>query len=96
MRTRVYNHKTDGLCEWLNKTIKSMLRRVVDRKNCDMMLPHLIFALWEVPQAFTGFSPLELLHGWPCRIILDLTKDAWENQSCLYLSLIDHITFLKD
>lgn len=60
MRTHVYNHKTDGLCEWLNKTIKSIRRRVVDRRNWDMMLPHLIFALWEVPQAFTGFSPLEL------------------------------------
>jgi hypothetical protein len=40
-----------------------MLRRVVDKygKNWDMLLPHLIFALLEVPQAPTGFSPLRLV-----------------------------------
>lgn len=36
-----------GLCERLNKMIKSMLRRVVSRdgKNWEMLLPHLMFVL---------------------------------------------------
>ena len=37
IRTSVYHPQTDGLCERLNKTIKTMLKRVVDKygKNRD-------------------------------------------------------------
>jgi transposase InsO family protein len=63
IRTSIFLPQTDGLYEYLNKTIKSMLRRVVyrDVKNWDMLLPHLKFTLQEVPQASTGFSLFELL-----------------------------------
>ena len=35
----------------------------VDGKNWDQLLPHVLFAIQEVPQASTGFSPFELLYG---------------------------------
>ena len=45
--TSIFHPQTDGLCECLNKTIESMLRRVVSRdgKNWEELLPHLMFAL---------------------------------------------------
>uniref|UniRef100_A0A8C7F2V4 Gypsy retrotransposon integrase-like protein 1 n=1 Tax=Oncorhynchus kisutch TaxID=8019 RepID=A0A8C7F2V4_ONCKI len=98
IRTSIFHPQTDGLCEHLNKTIKSMLRRVVSRdgKNWDMLLPHLMFALREVPQASTGFSPFELLYGRPCRGILDLAKETWETQPCPFRSTIEHVTLMRD
>lgn len=56
--------------------------------------PHV--ALRVVSQESTGFSPFKLLYGRPCRGILDLFKEAWENQPCQYHSLIEHVTFVKD
>uniref|UniRef100_A0A8K9XER4 Integrase catalytic domain-containing protein n=1 Tax=Oncorhynchus mykiss TaxID=8022 RepID=A0A8K9XER4_ONCMY len=96
--TSIFHPQTDGLCERLNKTIKSMLRRVVSRdgKNWDMLLLHLMFALREVPQASTGFSPFELLYGRPCQGILDLAKETWETQPCPFRSTIEHIILMRD
>ena len=61
----VYHPQMDGLVERFNKTLKQMLKKamVVDGKNWDQLLPHVIFAILEVPQASTGFSPFELLYG---------------------------------
>ena len=47
------------------------------------LLPYLLFAYREVPQASTGFSPFELLYGRKVRGLLDVLKKAWtgaENQ----------------
>uniref|UniRef100_A0A673YAE7 Gypsy retrotransposon integrase-like protein 1 n=1 Tax=Salmo trutta TaxID=8032 RepID=A0A673YAE7_SALTR len=50
--TSMFHPQTGGLCERLNKTIKSMLRRVVSRdgKNWDLLLPHLMFACEKYPR----------------------------------------------
>lgn len=45
-------------------------------KNWDMLLPALLFAIWEVPQTFTGFSSFELVYGRRSRGILDLLRDV--------------------
>ena len=62
IRTSVYHPQTDGLVERFNKTLKSMLRKFVteDSRNWDKWLDPLLFAVREVPQASTGFSPFEL------------------------------------
>lgn len=59
VRTSVYHPQTDGLVERFNKTLKQMLRKVIERdgRNWDQLLPHLMFSVREVPQASTGFSP---------------------------------------
>ena len=65
IRTTPYHPQTDGLVERFNQTLKAMLRRMVNKegKDWDRLLPFLLFAYREVPQASTGFSPFELLFG---------------------------------
>ena len=79
LRTSVYHPQADGLVERFNKTL--MFKKVMDAdgKNWDQLLPHVLFAVCEVPQASTGFSPFELLYGRRPRGLLNLAKEAWES-----------------
>ncbi len=69
IRTSVYHPQTDSLVERLNRTLKSMVRKFVkeDAKNkmaiyfWDKWLEPLLFAVQEVPQASTGFSPFSMV-----------------------------------
>lgn len=81
IRTSPYHPETDGLVERFNQTLKRMLRKFVSDtgKDWDKWLPFLLFAYREVPQASTGFSPFELLYGWPVQGPLDLLKQKWED-----------------
>ena len=80
IRTSPYHPQTDGLVERFNQTLKSMLRKSVDKegKDWDKMIPYLLFAYREVPQSSTGFSPFELLYG---RGPLDILREAWETNT---------------
>uniref|UniRef100_A0A9J7XPR1 Gypsy retrotransposon integrase-like protein 1 n=1 Tax=Cyprinus carpio carpio TaxID=630221 RepID=A0A9J7XPR1_CYPCA len=82
IRTSVYHPQTDGLVERFNKTLKQMLRRVVaeDQRDWDQMIPYVLFGIREVPQASTGFTPFELLFGRQPRGLLDVAREAWEQQ----------------
>ena len=57
-----------------------MIRKFVhdDSRNWDKWLVPLLFAVREIPQASTGFSPFELLFGRKPRGVLDLIKENWE------------------
>ena len=59
-----------------------MLRKFLSDtgKDWDKWLPFLLFAYREVPQAYTGFSPFELLYGWPVQGPLDLLIQNWEKK----------------
>ncbi len=60
VRTSVYYPQTDGLVERFNRTLKTMIRKFVHEHK---WLEPLLFAVREVPQGSTGFSPFELLYG---------------------------------
>ena len=57
--------QTDGLVERFNQTLKEMLRKTASEegKDCDKLLPYVLFAYRVVPQESTGFLPFELVYG---------------------------------
>ena len=70
-----------------------MIRRtaVAEGKDWDKLIPYLLFAHREVPQAFTGFSPFELLYGRSVRGPLDVVRELWESSSRSTESVVSHI-----
>ncbi|MGH0117755.1 UNVERIFIED_CONTAM: hypothetical protein FKN15_039051 [Acipenser sinensis] len=97
IRTSVYHPQTDGLVERFNQTLKQMLRRFVDQeqKHWAKLLPFLMFAVREVPQSSTGFSPFELLYGRQPRGILDLVREGWEGQKNSK-NVVKYVLLLRD
>ena len=57
--------QTDGLVERLNRTLKAMLTKVVNKKgsNWDTKLGPVLMAYRTTPQSSTGVSPFYLLYG---------------------------------
>ncbi|XP_061882697.1 uncharacterized protein LOC133633908 isoform X2 [Entelurus aequoreus] len=80
IRTSVCHPHTDGLVKWLNKILKSIIRKFLheDKPNWHTLLDPLLFAVREVPQSSTGFSPFEMLFVRKPRGVLDLVKESWE------------------
>ena len=77
IRTSQYHPETNGLVERFNWTLKAMLRKTLvgEKRGWDSILPYVLFAYREVPQATLGFSPFELLYGRDVRGPLDVLKD---------------------
>uniref|UniRef100_K7EYA7 Gypsy retrotransposon integrase-like protein 1 n=1 Tax=Pelodiscus sinensis TaxID=13735 RepID=K7EYA7_PELSI len=98
LRTSVYHPQTDGLVERFNKTLKAMIRRFIhdDPREWDKMLPALLFAVREVPQASSGYSPFELLYGRQPRGILDLVKENWEEQESRARGTVHYVLQLRE
>ena len=84
--------------ERFNKTLKALLRRTVSEtgKDWDKLLPYLLFAYREVPQASTGFSPFELLYSREVRGPLDVLKENWESGQRSSESVIGHVLQMRE
>ncbi len=97
VRTNVFHPQMDGLVERFNRTLKTMIRKFVheDAKNWDKWLEPLLFAVREVPQASTGFSPFELLYGRQPRGVLDVLRETWEEGPSESKNEIQHVLDLR-
>ncbi len=65
------------------------------KANWDKWLEPLLFAVREVSQASTGFSPFELLYGrQPCGV-LDVLRETWEEGPSESKNEIQHVLDLR-
>ena len=65
IKTSAYHPETDGMVERYNATLKSGLRKYIERfgGQWHKSIPYLLFAFRELPHQSTGFSPFELIYG---------------------------------
>ena len=75
-----------------------MLRKAAneDGKDWDRLLPYLLFAYREVPQASTGFSPFELLYGHRVRGPLDVFRESWEASTKSSESIVSYVLSMQE
>ena len=97
IRTSVYHPQTDSLVERFSKTLKNMIRKVMheDSGNWDKWLDPLLFAVREVPQASTGFSPFELLFSRKLCGVLNLVMEIWEMGPITSKNEVQHVLDLR-
>ena len=78
LRCSAYHPMSNGAVERFNGTMKTSLKTLVDRfpNSWDAALCWVLFALREVVNETTGFSPFELLYGRSVKGPLTLIKDA--------------------
>ena len=95
IRTTPYHPQTDGLVERFNQTLKSMLRKAAtnEGKDWDKLLPYLLFAYREVPQASTGFSPFDGRH---VRGPLDVIRESWIAGNRADESVVSHVLTIRE
>ena len=96
IRTNPYHPQTDGLVERFNQTLKAMLRRTAqDGKDWDKLVPFILFAYREVPQASTGFSPFEMFVRM-ARGLLHVLKDTWEAGKSANESVVSYAVNMRE
>ena len=81
--TTPYHPICNGLVERFNGTLKKLLTRICTErpKDCDIYVDRLLFVYREVPQESLGFSPFELIYGWPVRGPMQILRELWTKES---------------
>ena len=92
-----YHPQTQGAVERSHQTTKSILRKYALQFNThwDDDLPYLLFALREVPNESTGFSPSELVFAHEVRRPLYVIRDQHLDNTEKSISLGDLVSNVK-
>ena len=69
---------------------------ISEGRDWDKLLPYVLFAYREVPQASTRFSPFELLYGRPVREPLDLLRESWESCTKSDESVVSYVLSIRE
>ncbi len=95
IKTSAYHPETDGMVERYNATLKSGLRKYIERfgGQWHKSIPYLLFAFRELPHQSTGFSPFELIYGRNPRGPLDVLQEQWREPTKCKESVV---SFLLD
>lgn len=67
-----------------------------ERRNWDLLLPNVLFAVKATPQASTRFTPFELLFGRRPQGLLNMAKEAWEEQKSPFCSTIKYVQDMQE
>ncbi|CAC5402319.1 unnamed protein product [Mytilus coruscus] len=62
----------------------------------DELVPYALFAYREVPNEETGFSPFELLYGWPVRGPIAILRGLFTGEDEIHRSVIEHVITIRD
>ena len=100
IHTTPYHPQSNGMCERLNGTLKTLLKKVTaeNPKDWDRYLPAVLFAYREVKHEATGFSPFEMLYGRVPRGPTDVLKELMTNNSNSPpdIPVMDYLTDLRE
>ena len=67
-----------------------------ESRDWDKLIPYLLFAYREMPQASTGFSPFEFLYDRAVRRPLDILKEMWEAISRSNESVVSYVLAIQE
>ena len=82
IRTSSYHPQTDGMVEWFNACIKASIEKLAPKFDLqwEKVLPWVLMAYRGAVHRSTGYTPYELMYGWPVRGVLDVMKERWEEK----------------
>ena len=93
IRSLAYHPQTDGMVESYIATLKSCLRKYVDKfpQEWNKSIPFVLFACRSVIHQSTGFSPFEIIFTRQPRGPLDALKEEWEEPTETKESVVSYL-----
>ena len=98
IRTSSYHSQTDGMVEQFNACIKAFIEKLAPKFELqwEKALPWVLMAYWGAVHRSTGYTPYELMYGWPVRDVLDVMKERWEEKEGEPQSVLTYMVAMQN